>query len=256
MQPQSEATVRQRTTLSSLILLSALFAGTTLCGCAGMAGPRVDTPLDAARLEATPAFQDASRAWPIAFLAAPDTQGRFELTVDGQSHVLLVSDWVHQLAATLNRTLETRALYDRRAAVVTRKALQREVIDGRVHTGITDRSRHDREVRLSAAHIVWLSVDRIENVADGGKMALRITLRALGQGVDRRYRVITTGAHFDRAAFQQLGETMLGDGGFWASIAGSGMNRLREESETSRKTAADAVPTPGAGTTTVELGLR
>ena len=150
MQPQSEVTVRQRTTLSSLILLSALFAGSTLCGCAGMADPRVDRPLDTARLEATPAFQDASRAWPIAFHAAPDTQGRFELTVDGQRHVLLVSNWVHQLAATLNHTLDSRSLYDRRAAVVARKALLREVIDGRVHTGITDRARHDREVRLSA----------------------------------------------------------------------------------------------------------
>lgn len=227
--------MRLRPLPSPLSPICCALLGLVVSGCASVAGPRVDRPLDRDAFGSTPAFINASRAWPIAFFAAPETTRQDEVDVGGRQRRLRTADWLHQLALELNATLQGRGLFDERARVVQARAMQRVVSDGYQRHGIPDRSRFDRAVRLSAARVV----------------VVRITLRARGCGVDRRYRVSRGGEDFDHGAFQQLGQTLLGDGAFWAGVAEAGAHRMAYAAAKQQQT-IDRAPSPGAGVTSAE----
>lgn len=231
-------------------LLCALLARVA-SGCASLAGPRVDRPLDRAALASTPAFVDASRAWPIAFFAAPETAQETMVDVGGARRPLRTADWLHQLALELNTTLQGRGLFDERTRVVQARAMQRMVSEGYQRHGIPDQTRFDRDIRLSAARVAWLSLESVESVRDGNRMVVRITLHAHGGGVDRRYRVSRGGEDFDHGAFQELGQTLLGDGAFWGGVAHAGARRMARAAAAQQKT-IERRPDLGAGVTSVE----
>ncbi len=195
-------------------------------GCATAAAPQVRSPLDVTAFAERPAMIDASRAWPIAFFAEPETPTLVQVPLGVRSADLYLADWLQNLAHQLNGALAQRGLYDGRAATVTARVVEHAVVDGRDAYFVQSPKQVRRDVWLAAVRAVWLKVEKAAVIDEGGDRQFEIILLVSGLGLDRRYRVRVRDSDFDRSAFQSLGEAIVGDGSFWASIEAHGLERL------------------------------
>jgi len=204
---------------SSIWKLPSCFAALVwVSGCAVASLPRTETPLPIQKFTEAPAMADASRGFPLVFYANPAGDPEI-LALDtgmGTTNVH-ASQWLTELARSLNVALAKVTLFDERF-----KALSQQVFEYELNNG--DIVYSYREPKngpdFGTLRVARLRLKELKTSTNEEGVSAMITIEvSLPSGFIKFYACEAAGKQWVRDVFACAGEKILNDTMFWKGVA-------------------------------------
>lgn len=192
----------------------------SVSGCASTLRPRTSAELQYKEYKKLGAVIDASRAYPLAFYAAPSEAPKVvevKLGLSG-AHVQ-TAQWLTHLAARMNQALHEVGLYDRRFAQFAHRVFHNTLSSGDYVYDFDAPGAVVKDIELSGARLAKLKLTSLKVVKVGADEAVRATVEVLIGGLPRMYQAEGSGSNWDQRCFDGLARKILSDSGFWKSVS-------------------------------------
>ncbi len=193
----------------AISLVAALAA--QACGAASQ--PRYGTPIAQERFRELGAVTDASRAFPVAFLATPGDKPQ---TVDVDAGLggtkVATAQWMTELARTMNTAMAKIGLFDDRFQPIAQELFRYEVDAGDIIYGW----KQPAGFTTGTARVARLQLRDLKAHSDSDGVTALIHVQVDMTGFTKVYQCEKTATSlWDREVFTCVGEKILGDPKFW-----------------------------------------
>jgi hypothetical protein len=191
----------------------ALALAVSLSACGTASQPRYGTPMDQKRFQDLGAVTDASRAFPVAFMATPRDQPEFvEVDAGLGGTKVATAQWLTELARVMNTSMAKIGLFDDRFQPIAQELFRYEVESGDMVYGW----KQPEGFTTGSARLARLHLRDLKAHSDSDGVTALIHVQVDMTGFTKIYECEKTSASlWDREVFACVGEKILGDPKLW-----------------------------------------